>query len=490
MRLQSAALPTMALAFLALLPSLHAQQNTLKISSYPANAQVYLDDEPKGTTSPDEGKMVLKDLPADSYKLRIALPGYKDWIQTVLLTEGSTVYVDARLSVAGPAALTSQDVVDLLKGGVSPKRAEQLVKEHGVDFALTDAIEQEIRAAGGDADLLLAVSKAKVLPPPSPAPLRPPNLVLLEPKSAEPGKPIEAAGPTLRVRGTAYHASGIASVSVGGQAALLKASTSGEVEFEAPNLALDSGTSALVLIATAADRSQVQVQFALRVGPKPGDTKVNPKDGLTYVWIPPGTFQMGCFPGDAECMPSESPAHTVTLTKGFWMGQTEVTQAAYQRVMGTNPSSFHGERLPVESVTWDDANGYCRAVGMRLPTEAEWEHAARAGSTAPRYGDLDAIAWYKGNSRKQTHEVGQKQPNAWQLYDMLGNVWELVADWYDGNYYSQSPLQDPRGPSSGEFRTVRGGSWLNLAGGTLASPRLLLLPGVRDASLGFRCVGE
>ncbi|MDP9264131.1 MAG: formylglycine-generating enzyme family protein [Acidobacteriota bacterium] len=199
---------------------------------------------------------------------------------------------------------------------------------------------------------------------------------------------------------------------------------------------------------------------------------------------------MGCSPGDSECENVERPTHTVAITRGFWMGQTEVTQAAYQRVTGTNPSSFHGDRLPVETVTWDEANAYCTAVGMRLPTEAQWEYAARAGSTASRHGDLDAIAWYAGNSGNQTHEVGQKQPNAGKLYDMLGNVWEWVADRYDGNYYSQSPSQDPRGPSSGRYQALRGVSWLNVARDFRVSVRYRYPPGYRFNYLGFRCAGE
>lgn len=231
---------------------------------------------------------------------------------------------------------------------------------------------------------------------------------------------------------------------------------------------------------------------AARKTPTPGETKVNPKDALTYVWIPPGTFRMGCSADDAECDYDEEPAHTVTITRGFWMGQTEVTQAAYQRVVGTNPSHFHGDRLPVETVTWNDANSYCRAVGMRLPTEAEWEYAARAGSTASRYGKLDAIAWYFENSSNQTHEVGQKQPNPWGLDDMLGNVWEWVADWADANYYGHSPSQDPPGPSSGEYRVVRGGSWFSvyLPESLRASYRGRFLPGLGDEGGGFRCTGE
>ncbi|MGH9492840.1 MAG: formylglycine-generating enzyme family protein [Terriglobales bacterium] len=226
-------------------------------------------------------------------------------------------------------------------------------------------------------------------------------------------------------------------------------------------------------------------------GPAAGAAKVNPKDGLTYVWIPAGTFQMGCSPGDGKCSSNESPAHKVTITKGFWMGQTEVTQAAYQRVMGKNPSEFHGDRLPVDRVTWDEANAYCGAVGMRLPTEAEWEYAARAGSAASRYGDLDAIAWYGENSEQQPHEVGQKEPNVWKLYDTLGNVYEWTNDWYDENYYGRSPSQDPPGPSSGEYRVVRGVSWLyGLRKYFRVSNRDGSPPGFRGSDYGFRCAGE
>jgi len=161
-----------------------------------------------------------------------------------------------------------------------------------------------------------------------------------------------------------------------------------------------------------------QDQGSNRNGGSAGQTKVNPKDGLRYIRIPPGTFQMGCSPGDNLCDDWEKPRHSVTLTKGFWMGQTPVTQAAYQRVMGTNPSQFRGGQRPVEQVSWDEALDYCKAVGMRLPTEAEWEYAARAGSTASLNG------YNNGDYLGQTYDVARKQPNAWKLYDMLGNVWE------------------------------------------------------------------
>ena len=148
-------------------------------------------------------------------------------------------------------------------------------------------------------------------------------------------------------------------------------------------------------------------------------------------------------------------------------------------MIGSNPSHFKGDNLPVEWVTWDEARSsarsYCHTIGGRLPTEAEWEYAARAGSSTARYGDLDDIAWYSSNSGGKTHEVGQKQPNAFGLYDMLGDVWQWTSDWYE----------------EGETRrALRGGSWSDNPRGARVSFRLGNGPGVRVVTAGFRCVGE
>jgi formylglycine-generating enzyme required for sulfatase activity len=218
-----------------------------------------------------------------------------------------------------------------------------------------------------------------------------------------------------------------------------------------------------------------------------GTRKVNPKDGLTYVWIPPGTFMMGCSPGDNECFPDEKPAHQVTITKGYWLGQTPVTQQAYQRVTGQDPSHFKGANLPVETVNWNEAQSYCSAIGGRLPTEAEWEYAARAGSTGARYGNLDEIAWYAQNSGSKTHEVAQKAPNAWGLYDMLGNLWQSTADRY-GDYQSGAQ-SDPPGAVGDQYRALRGGSWSNNARYVRVSDRDGG-GGGRVSGIGLRCVGE
>jgi len=237
---------------------------------------------------------------------------------------------------------------------------------------------------------------------------------------------------------------------------------------------------------------ELDVARAAAAVPRVVETRINSKDGLTYVWIPPGKFTMGCSPGPdlsgySRCFDGESPPHEVTITKGFWMGQTEVTQEAYQRVIGSNPSLRKGLQLPVESATWSQAQAYCEAVGMRLPTEAEWEFAACAGSTAVSYGDPDTIAWYSRNSGNRTHEVGQKRPNAFGLYDMLGNVWEFVADWFDKTYYTQSPTTDPPGPANGQLRVVRGAAYYSSYEFIHASVRL---GQPSNFNTGFRCAGE
>ncbi len=204
-----------------------------------------------------------------------------------------------------------------------------------------------------------------------------------------------------------------------------------------------------------------------------GTKRVNPKDGLIYIWIPPGSFLMGCSPGDKECRDNEKPPHRVEISKGFWICETPVTQEAYKRVIGSNPSHFQSRQRPVETVSWEDAEVYCRAAGMRLPTEAEWEYAARAGSTAARYGELDGISWYDKNSQGETHDVKGKKPNAWGLHDTLGNVWEWVVDWYAEDAFARSGTHDPDGPKHGTSRVVRGVLGITI----LSSPGLRIVTG-------------
>ena len=209
------------------------------------------------------------------------------------------------------------------------------------------------------------------------------------------------------------------------------------------------------------------------------------------VLIPGGTFWMGCVPGDSECKDGEKPRHQVTVDS-FYMDTHEVTQAQYERVMGKNPSDFKNcSDCPVENVSWDDARSYCSKVGKRLPSEAEWEYAARGGKDGEvRHGSLGDVAWYDGNSEKKTHPVGKKAPNGFGLYDMLGNVYEWCSDWYDEGYYAKSPLKDPHGAESGAYRVLRGGSWFNVSRNVRASGRFGYTPGTGYYNLGFRCVRD
>ncbi len=224
--------------------------------------------------------------------------------------------------------------------------------------------------------------------------------------------------------------------------------------------------------------------------PTPGSSKINPKDGLPYVLIPPGKFMMGCSKDDKECSPDESPTHEVEITRGFWIGQTEVTQEAYRRVTGGDPSKFKGAKRPVETVSWAEAQDYCVQAGLRLPTEAEWEYAARAGSTEARHGKVADVAWYSTNASAQTHDVRGKQANRWNLYDTLGNVWEWVADWYDMDYYQAREGKDPKGPRSGVLRVLRGGSWGDFPEFVRVSFRNGFESAGRGVIIGFRCGGE
>ena len=210
---------------------------------------------------------------------------------------------------------------------------------------------------------------------------------------------------------------------------------------------------------------------------------------IEMLLVPGGTFMMGCSPGDAECGGDESPAHQVTLTNAFYMGKTEVTQAQWQAKMGNNPSDFSGQpNNPVEQVSWDTIQSFNSATGLRLPTEAEWEFACRAGTTTARYGEVNAIAWYNQNwTNFGTQPVAGKLPNALGLYDTLGNVWEWCQDWYGP--YSSGSVTNPTGPATGSYRLLRGGGWFYISGVCRASQRYYSTPdGILYYVVGFRVV--
>ena len=229
-----------------------------------------------------------------------------------------------------------------------------------------------------------------------------------------------------------------------------------------------------------------------------------------FVYVQGGTFEMGSNDGDND----EQPFHTVTLND-FYIKRYEVTQSEWGMIMGNNPSHFNGDNLPVEQITWFDAVQFCNklselerltkfyaingtdvtmnwdADGYRLPTEAEWEYAARGGNQSHGYtysgsNKLDDVAWYWDNSGSSTHEVGTKQPNELGIYDMSGNVWEWCNDWYSSSYYSQSPNDNPHGPSSGSIRIRRGGYWANVPSNCRVADRAGDAPNSSHNYLGFR----
>ncbi len=251
---------------------------------------------------------------------------------------------------------------------------------------------------------------------------------------------------------------------------------------------LSAGALLIVLLIAGAVLLNKRSPSGSPVGSQPTVKKA--QAAYRMVRVPGGSFTMGCSPGDSECDPDERPTHPVRVN-AFWMDAMAVTQAQFEGAMGSNPSHFTGcPNCPVERVTWDEARSYCAKAGGRLPTEAEREFAARGGMTGPQYGPVDTVAWHAKNSGETTHPVGQKQPNAYALYDMLGNVWEWCADWYDEKYYAKSPAENPQGASSGTLRTFRGGSWFTAPGTVRATARNGDYPIFRKFDVGFRCVRD
>ena len=240
--------------------------------------------------------------------------------------------------------------------------------------------------------------------------------------------------------------------------------------------AVQAGTGRCAVWDVLSDREKLQgsnVRFKI-VAARRGGNQTFTVGGVTFtmVHVQGGTFTMGCTSEQGgDCWDDEKPAHSVTLSD-YYIGETEVTQALWRAVMGSNPSYWKGDNLPVEKVSWDDCQTFVRKLNQmtgktfRLPTEAEWEYAARGGNKSLGYkysgsNTLSSVAWYDGNSSNNTHPVKGKQPNELGLYDMSGNVWEWCQDRY-GSYNSSSQT-NPAGASSGSYRVCRGGSWIDNA---------------------------
>jgi formylglycine-generating enzyme required for sulfatase activity len=464
-----------------------------------------------------------------------------DYVEALRKAGAQDVLIHA-LHAARPQPLTEDQVLQLVAGGVPSQRAAALVTQRGVDFTASDQYLDTLRTAGADDTLLTAVRQAS-------AAVRG-NLVIETSPDAEvyldgelqgranaqgqlalkPKLGAHALKVTLKGKKDFEQSvtlAGLQAVEI--EARLADAPGSIRVRTQAgARVTLDNesrGSSdangELVLSNLSRGVHELRISAPLkkdyqqavtvlggeenRVEAKlenltAGTLRENTKDGLKYAWIPPGTFMMGCSPGDSQCAKNENPPHQVTITRGFWIGQVPVTVRAYKRFAGAtgrqmpDPPSFNSgwtnENMPIVGVDWNDAQAYCGWVGGRLPTEAEWEYAARGGSTEARYGPIDEIAWY-GKSGREPHPVAQKRANGFGLYDVLGYVSEWVNDWYDGNYYQSSPAQDPQGPGSGRHRVLRGGSWGINPRLVRVSDRDNLNPAVRNSvDLGFRCGGE
>jgi formylglycine-generating enzyme required for sulfatase activity len=234
--------------------------------------------------------------------------------------------------------------------------------------------------------------------------------------------------------------------------------------------------------------------------PKIGANFTLTDPALELIWVQPGTFTMGSDVTEPDRDKAEGPQTKVTLTKGFWLGKTEVTQGQYRALMGTNPSTFTtvGDDAPVERVSWDDAMAFAEKLTAReksagrlpegytysLPTEAQWEYACRAGTTGSYAGEPGGMAWDKGNSGETTHPVAKKRPNAWGFYDMAGNILEWCYDWYGP--YPGGSVTDPSGPERGHYRIARGGSWRMETKVGRSAARAGGSQGRLDYTLGFR----
>ena len=245
---------------------------------------------------------------------------------------------------------------------------------------------------------------------------------------------------------------------------------------------LEGQTASLSGVLTNVDNISIPVKYGI---------------SIDMVRVEAGTFTMGATAEMKNTEDSEKPTHRVTLTNDYYIGKYEVTQALWQAVMGDDPSYFKGDNLPVEAVTWDDCQEFIgklnRITGQtfRLPTEAEWEYAARGGNKSRGYqysgsNNLSDVAWFEDNSGSKTHAVGTKQPNELGIYDMSGNVWEWCQDWYET--YSSSSQVNPTGANSGSCRVVRGVSWYNNARNCRLSLRGSNTPDFRSSNLGLRLV--
>jgi len=443
------------------------------------DAQVYLDDAFKGQASP-EGRLVIENPKPGEHTLRISLTGRRNYEGKVTAEAGKEVTVAATLApLAGSLAVETSPgaevyLDDMYKGRAGPEGRLVIENPTPVEHSLRVTLpgkkdyEQKVTVKAGEAMRITATLV---------------DLGGIVQIQTSPGAEVYLDNAR---RGVADSNGRIVLRDVTPGAHELRVTLAGKRDHE-QRVTVVAGQTAAVTAALA----------DLTAG---GPVWLNPKDGLKHVRIPPGSFTMGCSPGDDKCREEENPPHQVTITRAFWMGQTEVTVAAYKRFAAATgrqlpvPPDFNSdwtkENMPIVKVTWDDAHDYCAWAGGRLPSEAEWEYAARAHTTDAHYGQLDEVAWYQKNSGAGTHGVGEKATNAFGLYDTLGNAWEWVNDWFAADYYQHSPSQDPVGPASGQMHVLRGGAWNNSPDGVRVTFRARANPGQIYPNYGFRCVAN
>jgi formylglycine-generating enzyme required for sulfatase activity len=430
-------------------------------------------------------------------RLGINFEPTEQYLEALRKAGAQDVLIEA-LRNANPQPLSKEQILRLVAGGVPSERAASLVKQHGIDFVADDKYLRELTVAGADSTLIGAVRTASSAVS---------GELLVE---TSPGATVYLDGETQGQADT----KGELDVRAKLGPHTLKVSLAGKADFQ----------QSVTLSTREATRFAAPLQDA---GPVQGSVRQNPRDGLKYVWVPAGTFMMGCSADDANCLPDEKPAHSVTLTDGFWIGQTEIPVAAFKRFAGATGRSMPPEpkfnaravnpgwgddAMVMVDINWTDAQDYCRWAGGRLPTEAEWEYAARGGTSSFRYGNLDDIAWFADNSGPTRlnstqmwndnstyykkleangnglHDVGQKLPNAYGLFDVLGNSSEWVSDWYDAHYYQNSPAVNPQGPATGTQRVLRGWNWFVPPINLRVSHRGPTDPTLRGNACAARCV--
>jgi formylglycine-generating enzyme required for sulfatase activity len=447
----------------------------------------------------------------------------------------------APLQAAGaekPQPLSKKQLMDLITGGVPNQRAMELVRDRGIDFQADEDYIRTLRRAGAN-DVLIAELRKKSAPMEGITVETEPNaqvfldgnlqgqadsrgvlvfrakvgphalkvsqagkrdfnqsIILVDEQPAHIVAPLAVLGGSVRIK------------SAPGTTISLDSSPRGVVDASGELLLNDIPPGSHRLRASAGGKADGSRNITVSTGeeisvelPLVDAVQTNPQDGLKYVWIEPGQFLMGCSPSDIDCADPEKPAHSVTLRRPYWIGQTEVTVDAYRhyaeamnaKMPPAAPKLYRGWNnrvLPMVNVVWDEANQYCTWAGGRLPTEAEWEYAARGGNPQARYGNLSDIAWTRENAQSQTHPVAGKQANGYGLFDTLGNVWEWVNDWYSPDYYQGSPAQNPKGPGTGQQRVLRGGSWIVDSKLLRVSDRYSIQPSARSDFFGFRCVWD